>query len=96
MKIILATFGSLGDVQPMLALSLPLRSAGHDVVLAAPSEKAEWAEQLGYPFHPLGSNVTTFIDGMKDAHSLHSAVRFMHYIRKDLIRQFNDFPRIIA
>jgi UDP:flavonoid glycosyltransferase YjiC (YdhE family) len=41
MKIVLATFGSRGDVQPMLALSLALRSAGHDVLLAAPPEKAE-------------------------------------------------------
>ncbi len=55
MKIVLATFGSRGDVQPMLALSLALRSAGHEVLLAAPPEKAEWAEQLGCPFHPLGA-----------------------------------------
>ena len=36
MKIVLATFGSRGDVQPMLALSLALQSAGHEVLLAAP------------------------------------------------------------
>ncbi|MBW2116156.1 MAG: glycosyltransferase [Deltaproteobacteria bacterium] len=58
MKIVLATFGSLGDVQPMLALSLSLKSAGHDVLLAAPPEKAKWVEQQGCPFHPLGDDVT--------------------------------------
>lgn len=78
MKIVLATFGSRGDVQPMLALSLALRSAGHDVLLAAPPEKTEWAEGLGCPFHPLGSDVTAFIDDMKDAHSLRSAFSFIH------------------
>jgi UDP:flavonoid glycosyltransferase YjiC (YdhE family) len=96
MKIVLATFGSLGDVQPMLALSLSLKSAGHDVLLAAPPEKAKWVEQQGCPFHPLGDDVTAFIDDMKDAHSFHSAVRFVRYVRKELISQFDIFPKIIA
>ena len=65
MKIVLATFGSRGDVQPMLALSLGLQRAGHDVLLAGPPEKAAWAESLGCPFHPLGSDLTAFIDGMR-------------------------------
>ena len=65
----MATFGSRGDVQPMLALSLALKSAGHHVLLAAPPEKEEWARQLGCPFQPLGDDITSFIDGMKDAHS---------------------------
>ena len=95
MKIVLATFGSRGDVQPMLALSLALRSAGHDVILAAPPEKREWAEGLGCPFHPLGSDVTAFIDDMKDAHSLRSAFSFIHYVRKEAISQFEVFPKII-
>ncbi|MBW1909239.1 MAG: glycosyltransferase family 1 protein [Deltaproteobacteria bacterium] len=96
MKIVLATFGSLGDVQPMLALSLSLKSAGHDVLLAAPPEKAKWVEQQGCPFHPLGDDVTAFIDDMKDAHSFHSAVHFVRYVRKELISQFDIFPKIIA
>jgi UDP:flavonoid glycosyltransferase YjiC (YdhE family) len=96
MKIVLATFGSRGDVQPMLALSLSLKSAGHDVLLAAPPERAKWVEQHKCPFHPLGGDVTAFIDGMKDAHSFHSAFRFVHYIRKELISQFDIFSRIIA
>lgn len=96
MKIILATFGSRGDVQPMLALSLALRSAGHDVLLAAPPEKAEWAEQLGCPFHPLGGDVSAFIDGMTDAHSPRSALHFISYVRKEMISQFDIFPKIIV
>ncbi|MFC1825600.1 glycosyltransferase [Thermodesulfobacteriota bacterium] len=95
-KIVLATFGSRGDVQPMLALSLALQSAGHDVLLAAPPEKAGWAEQLGCPFFPLGSDVTAFIDDMKNAHSLHSALQFVQYVRREMISQFEVFPEIIA
>ncbi len=95
MRIVLATFGSRGDVQPMLALSLALKSAGHKVLLAAPPEKAQWAEKLGCPFRPLGSNVTAFIDGMKDAHSLASGIRFTSYIRKEIATQFDVLPGIL-
>ena len=95
MKIVLATFGSRGDVQPMLALSLALQSAGHDVRLAAPPEKGEWVRQLGCPFEPLGDNVTAFIDTMKDAHSIRWLVDSMRYLRKEFMSQFHLFPRII-
>jgi UDP:flavonoid glycosyltransferase YjiC (YdhE family) len=96
MKIVLATFGSRGDVQPMVALSLALNSAGHDVLLAAPPEKAVWAEKLGCRFHPLGGDVTAFIDGMEDAHSLSSAFRFLSYVHKEVRAQFDILPKIIA
>ena len=95
MKIVLATFGSRGDVQPMLALSLALQSAGHDVRLAAPPEKGEWVRQLGCPFEPLGGNVTAFIDTMKDAHSIRWLVGSLRYLRKEFMSQFHLFPRII-
>jgi UDP:flavonoid glycosyltransferase YjiC (YdhE family) len=55
MKIVLATFGSRGDVQPMLALSLALKSKGHDVLLAAPPEKAAW--EKGQRRKALGSRL---------------------------------------
>jgi len=96
MKIILATFGSRGDVQPMLALSLALKSKGHDVLLAAPPEKAAWAKQLGCPFHPLGSDVTAFIDEMDNAHTLRPAISFVSFLRNELNTQFERFPKIIT
>lgn len=37
MRALLLTVGSQGDVQPYIALAARLRSAGHDVVLAAPA-----------------------------------------------------------
>jgi len=96
MKIVLATYGSRGDVQPMLALSLALKSEGHDVLLAAPPEKADWAEQLGCPFHPLGADLTAFLDSVNDAHSYRSAARFFLFIRNEINIQFEILPKIIA
>ena len=96
MRVVLATFGSRGDVQPMLALSLALKEAGHDVLLAAPPEKAGWAEQLGCPFSHLGSDVTAFIDGMEDAHTIRAAISFLLFVRREVFVQFDVFPKIIA
>lgn len=96
MRIVLVTFGSRGDVQPMLALSLALKSAGHDVLLAGPPEKAAWVQEYGCPFHPLGRNLTTFIDSMPDAHTVGSAIRFVSYIYKEMLAQFDILPEIIS
>ncbi len=96
MKIVLATFGSRGDVQPMIALSLALKAAGHEVLLAGPPEKAKWVKQAGCPFYPLGGDVTAFIDEMENAHSFNSGIRFIRYVRKELISQFEIFNKIIA
>ncbi len=96
MKIVLATFGSRGDVQPMLALSLALQSAGHSVLLAGPPEKADWAEQLGCPYQSLGSNVTHVIDSLKDTHSVRSVLLFVRYLKQELLSQFQAFPELIS
>jgi len=96
MKIVLSTFGSRGDVQPMLALSLALQAKGHAVLLAAPPEKAAWANALGCPFHPLGSSVTAFSDKLENAHSLRAAMRFLAFLRKEIPIQFEVLPQIIA
>jgi UDP:flavonoid glycosyltransferase YjiC (YdhE family) len=96
MKIVLASYGSRGDVQPMLALALALQAEGHAVLLAAPPEKSDWAARLGCPFYPLGSDLTAFIDSMNNAHSLLAAVRFVQFIRHEIKAQFDLLPRIVA
>jgi len=96
MRIVLTTFGSRGDVQPMLALSLALKAAGHDVLLAGPPEKTAWAEELGCPYQPLGRNLTVFIDHMKDVYSFRTGLRFVSYVRKEMIDQFGLLPGIIS
>lgn len=96
MKIVLTTFGSRGDVQPMIALALALRSAGHDVHLAGPPEKAAWIKKLGCRFHPLGSDFTSFLDRMREAHSIRAAARFVSFLRTEIKGQFDSLPGIIS
>jgi UDP:flavonoid glycosyltransferase YjiC (YdhE family) len=80
----------------MLALSLALKAGGHDVLLAGPPEKADWAKHLGCPYYPLGSDVTAFLDDLENAHSLRSAIRFLSFVRNEINAQFNLLPEIIA
>lgn len=95
MKIILATFGSRGDVQPTLALALALHQAGHEVVLAGPPEKEAWAISLGCPYFPLGNDITRFVDDMEKSYTLRSALSFVQFIRQETISQFEVFERLL-
>ena len=52
MKVVLAPFGSRGDVAPLLALGQALRARGHDVVAAVPANSAEWTRSLGFTVAP--------------------------------------------
>ncbi len=96
MKIVLCTFGSRGDVQPMIALTLALQSAGHDVLLAGPPEKASWIRAKGCRFQPLGKDVTSFIDSMENAHSIGAAGQFIRFVRAEINAQFDSLPKMIA
>ncbi|MCD4719065.1 MAG: glycosyltransferase [Desulfobacula sp.] len=95
MRIVLATCGSRGDVQPMIALSLALKAAGHDVLLVGPPEKALWARQLGCPYKKFGTDVTTFLNNMKDAISLRTNIASVFFVRQELHSQFKVLPKII-
>ena len=52
-RIVLASFGSLGDLHPMLALALELRHRGHRAEIATSENYRETISALGLPFHAL-------------------------------------------
>lgn len=56
MKITILTYGSRGDVQPFLPLSVKLISRGHEVKLAAPSRFKNLVEEHGVHFVPLAGD----------------------------------------
>ena len=95
MKIILATSGSRGDVQPMIAICLALIASGHDAVLLGPPEKASWAASLGCPYQGFGTDVSAFIDGFQNAVTLRAGLAFVSFVRKELDAQFRWLPDII-
>jgi len=95
MRIVLATCGSRGDIQPMIALSLALKSAGHDILLAGPPEKGPWARQLGCPYIEFGQDVTAFLNTMRDVTGLRANIASFSFVRQELNSQFKILPQII-
>ena len=67
MKITILTYGSRGDVQPFLPLSVKLISRGHAVKLAAPSRFENLVEGYGITFVPLTGDPETAILRINDA-----------------------------
>lgn len=53
MKIVFATFGSLGDVHPLLALALEMKRRGHEVCFATSEYYRAKIETTGLGFAPL-------------------------------------------
>jgi sterol 3beta-glucosyltransferase len=67
MNISILTYGSRGDVQPFLPLSVKLISRGHSVKLAAPSRFQNLVEEHGITFLPLPGDPATAILRINDA-----------------------------
>jgi UDP:flavonoid glycosyltransferase YjiC (YdhE family) len=57
-RIVLTTFGSLGDLHPYLALGLGLRARGHRVALATHEYYRSKIEEEGIEFFPVRPNAT--------------------------------------
>lgn len=53
MRIVFSTFGTFGDVNPLIALALELKRRGHTPVLTAPAMFREKVEPLGIDFAPV-------------------------------------------
>ncbi len=62
MKIVLSTFGSLGDLHPMLALAIEIRSRGHEIAINSLEVYREKVDALGFEFFPLRPNLNPETD----------------------------------
>ena len=52
-RIVLTTFGSLGDLHPYIAIALGLKARGHDAVLATSGHYRQKIQALGIGFQPI-------------------------------------------
>lgn len=96
MRIVLVTYGSRGDVQPMIALALALRAKGHEITLVAPPENKQWAESLRCPFQSIGSDMMDYVGGFEKKDSF----KWMHDTKQRWINeidmQFRVLPKVVA
>ena len=61
LRFLLATYGSRGDVAPMLALGRALLRRGHDVVLAGPPDYTDDAVHWGVDYRPMCASMDDFL-----------------------------------
>ena len=63
MRVVLLTYGSRGDVEPMLGLAVELRALGAQVRVCAPPDFAELLDEAGVPLVPVGQSVRDMVRG---------------------------------
>ncbi len=68
MRVLISTFGSRGDVQPMAGLAVALRTLGAEAIVAAPPDPAneELLARLGVPFAPTFMSVQQWMSQMRE------------------------------
>ena len=63
MRVLLSTYGSRGDVEPMLGLAVRLRALGAQVQVCAPPNFAERVAEVGVELVPVGKSARTLATG---------------------------------
>ena len=56
-RIVLSTFGSLGDLYPYLAIALVLKERGHLPIIATSAAYRQTVEGFGLEFHPVRPDI---------------------------------------
>lgn len=90
MRVLLSTYGTRGDVEPLVALAVRLRALGAEVRMCAPPDE-EFAERLagiGVRSVPVGLPVRELMRGR----TLPSATDLAHYRNELVETQFDRFP----
>ena len=65
MRVLLSTWGSRGDVEPLLGFAVALRALGADVRMCAPPDFCEQAARVGVPMVAAGRSVRALVHGAK-------------------------------
>jgi vancomycin aglycone glucosyltransferase len=63
MRVLLSTYGSRGDVGPMVGLAVRLRALGAEAWVCAPPDFAELLAGVGVPLVPVGQPVRPMVHG---------------------------------
>jgi vancomycin aglycone glucosyltransferase len=63
MRVLLSTYGSRGDVEPMVGLAVRLRALGVEMPVCAPPDFAESLARVGVPLVPVGQPVRPMVHG---------------------------------
>lgn len=87
MRILLATIGSRGDVQPLVALGTRLRALGHQVRLCVPPDFQEWLTGLGFEARPIGPSMRKALATAARPH--YTAEQLRPMAERQIVAQFD-------
>lgn len=91
MRVVLATVGTRGDVQPMLALAQALSARGHSALIACPESFGAWVRSLGLEHAVLGEDLQARM-GASDGKVLRSLSGMRGYFAEQMALQA---PRLV-
>ena len=94
-KIVIATCGTRGDIQPLMALARALTRRGHQALIAAPPEHGARVEDYGCRFQALGSDFTELLSHYPQVHTLKPMISFLGILRREIRKQLAQLPGII-
>jgi len=63
MRVLLSTYESHGNVEPMVGLAVQLRALGAEMQVCAPPDFAELLARIGVPLLPIGQPVRPLVSG---------------------------------
>ena len=65
MRVLLSSWGSRGDVEPLMGFALALRQLGAEVRVCAPPDFADLAARVDVPLIPMGKSLREMLHGEK-------------------------------
>src|SRR5688572_2376465 len=84
-RIVFATFGSLGDLHPYLAIALELKRLGHRPLLVTSDIHREAVESAGIEFAPMQPHAAQMGDPAVLVRRLFHPVRGPEYLMRELV-----------
>ncbi|GAB1543488.1 glycosyltransferase [Scytonema sp. NUACC21] len=96
-RIVLATFGSLGDIHPLMALALELKKRGHQVIFATGIYHRTLVESEGLCFHPIPPHLDPNSELAKRAMDVHNGteVLFREVIMPQVRDTYNELKAVV-
>ena len=86
MRFLLSAIGSRGEVQPLLALAVELKSLGHVPSIAVPPNFAELIESYGVACIPVGPDVRKLTGGTAPAKAVKPSSAQMQQMAEQMVR----------
>lgn len=84
MKILITTYGTLGDVHPYIALGKGLQHSGYEIILGTSERFRDIVEGHGLKFGHMGDGLLSILDSEKGRNMLESTTNVIDAIKHNV------------